>query len=109
MSTATPYRYRTTTAARMAARGAFVPCTITAENLFESLPEDGSVEVRWSGFGSVHGVERFSTSRMRRGASGVEVLRTAPGTVDSLEVILVHPLGKGRTVRTFRHARKNEI
>ncbi|MFC4225457.1 hypothetical protein [Lysinibacter cavernae] len=107
--TTTGYRYRTTTAAKMAARGAFVPCSITAEVLFESLPEDGAVEVRWIGFGLVGGVERFSTNRMRRGVSEVEVLRTAHGTVDELQVLLVYPLGKGRTVRTFRHARNGEV
>lgn len=112
MDTATkPYTYRTTTAAAMAKRGPFVPCTLTAEALFESLPEDGSIEVRWEGFGSVGGVERFGTSRVRRAADGhgVEVLRVAPGSIDYLETILVHPLGKGRTVRTFRHAREGEI
>ena len=77
---AKPYRYRTTTAARMAKLGNFTPCTLSAETLFDSLPEDGSVEVRWQGFGSVGGVERFSTQRLRRSADGqsVVVLRAAP-------------------------------
>jgi len=107
---AKPYRYRTTTAARMAKLGNFVPCTLSAETLFDSLPEDGSVEVRWQGFGSVGGVERFSTQRLRRSADGqsVEVLRAAPGsTTGYLEVILRYPLGKGRTVRTFRRTPQN--
>lgn len=102
---AKPYRYRTTTAARMAELGNFIPCTLNAETLFDSLPADGSVEVRWQGFGSVHGVERFSTQRLRRSADGksVELLRVVPGsTTGYLEVILRYPLGKGRTVRTFR-------
>ena len=107
-----PYKHLTTTAAKMAKRGAYVPCTITAEALYESLPEDGSVEVRWEGFGHIHGVEHFGTSRMRRAADGrgVEVVRTASGSkTGHLEPILVHPLGRGRTVRTFRHAPQGAI
>lgn len=109
---AKPYKYLTTTAAKMAQRGAYVPCAITAEVLYESLPADGSVEVRWEGFGHVHGVERFGTSQMRRAADGqgVEVLRVAPGSrTGFLEPILIHPLGKGRMIRTFRHAPKGAI
>lgn len=109
---AKPYKYLTTTAAKMARRGAYVPCAITAEVLYESLPADGSVEVRWEGFGHVSGVERFGTSRMRRAANGqgVEVLRqVAGGRSGELETILVHPLGKGRTIRTFRHAPEGAI
>lgn len=109
---AKPYKYLTTTAAKMAQRGAYVPCALTAEVLYESLPADGSVEVRWEGFGHVSGVERFGTSRMRRAANGqgVEVLRqVAGGRSGELETILVHPLGKGRTIRTFRHAPKGAI
>ncbi len=109
---AKPYKYLTTTAAKMAKRGPFVPCTLSAEVLFESLPADGSVEIRWEGFGHVHGVERFGTHQMRRAADGrgVEVLRVSPGSqTGHLETILVHPLGKGRTVRTFRKARPGEL
>jgi len=94
------YAYRTTTAARMAKRGPFAPVTLAVDVLFESLPADGSPEVRWEGFGHVHGVERFGTHIMRRSpeGDGVEVMRSNDGTV-----VLRHPLGVGRTVRTFRH------
>lgn len=110
-TTAKPYQYRTTTAEAMAKRGAFVPCILPVEALFESLPEDGSVETRWRSIGNVRGVERFGTQRVRRSADGrsVQVLRTAWGSLTSLEVIQSYPLGQGRTVRTFRHARQNEI
>lgn len=107
-----PYKYLTTTAAKMAKRGAYVPCTLTAEALYESLPEDGSVQVRWEGFGHVNGVEQFRTTRVRRAADGrgVEVLRQVwGGRPGELEPILIHPLGRGRTVRTFRHAPKGTI
>lgn len=97
--------YKTTTPSRMAARG-LRPATITAETLFDSLPEDGSVAVRWQSFGHVHGLERFSTHMMRRAVDrlAVEVLRIAPGTRDHLEPLVVYPLGHDRTIRTFVQA-----
>lgn len=90
------YTYRTTTAAKMAARGPFVPQTITVDTLHATLPEDGSPVVRWQGFGHVHGVESFSTHIMRRSGDRVEVMRSNDGTI-----VIAYPIGQGRTVRSF--------
>ena len=76
------------------------PVTITAERMFASLPEDGTLAVRWEGFGHVRGQEMFGTSSMRRGDAAIDVV------LSSGSVILRHPLGAGRTIRTLTKQRE---
>lgn len=95
-TTTTPaaYRYRTTTLARLQARG-YRPFRVSVDALRDGM-EDGATRTVWERTGYVRGSIAYHSTLLRRVGNDLHVI-TAP---DARNAVMVFPGGQGRTVDT---------
>lgn len=90
----TTYRYRTTSLARLQARG-FRPFTCAVDALRETIA-DGEHRTVWERIGHVHGRVVYRSTLLRRVGNDLWVVTSH----EARHAVVVFPGGRGRTIET---------